>query len=151
MFLGSEFDKELEKREQLIRELERRQTRKTFNIIGFESTPSYSNWTPKRHCAYHPGTRLIQGWDEKGNYVPGVLQCPSCGKRYSSDSSAPTDEEIKSKHGQTKPRIITAKTKKKKYYDKQGNLINDPDLIAEIQRGANVISYYEQKPRDNRK
>jgi hypothetical protein len=28
----------------------------------------------------------------------------------------------------------------KKYYDMSGNLITDPDLIAEIKRGANVIS-----------
>jgi hypothetical protein len=138
-----EIDNESQKREQLIRELERRQARKRFNIIGFNAEPSYSNWTPKKHCAYHPGTRLIQGWDEKGGYMPGVLQCPQCGKRYTSES-APTEQGLKSKHGQTKPRIITAKTKKKKYHDKQGNLINDPDLIAEIQRGATVYRYHEE-------
>jgi len=37
--------------------------------------------------------------------------------------------------------------KKKKYYDKQGHEINDPDLIAEVQRGATVISYHEEKPK----
>jgi hypothetical protein len=45
--------------------------------------------------------------------------------------------------GKTETRIITARSKKK-YYDKRGNEINDPDLIREIQRGANVIFYHEE-------
>lgn len=32
-------------------------------------------------------------------------------------------------------------------FDKQCNAINDPDLIAEIKRGANVISYREELPK----
>lgn len=43
--------------------------------------------------------------------------------------------------------MISGKRMKKKYYDKNGNLINDPDLIAEIKRGANVISYREELPK----
>lgn len=146
MFFGRDIDNELEKREQLIRDLERKQSRKRFNIIFFNTEPSYSNWTPKKHCAYHPGTRLIQGWDEKGGYVPGVLQCPQCGKRYTSESPAPTDEEIKSKHGQTKPRIITAKTRKKRYFDSSGNEINqdDKDIMNLIAQGYQIKYYHEE-------
>ena len=44
----------------------------------------------------------------------------------------------------SKTRIVTGKMKKK-YYDKQGNEINDETLIADIQRGATVISYKEEK------
>jgi hypothetical protein len=36
--------------------------------------------------------------------------------------------------------IITGNKKQKKYYDKQGNEINDPTLIQDIQRGATVYS-----------
>lgn len=42
-------------------------------------------------------------------------------------------------------KIITAKTKKKKYYDKQGNLITNPDLIQDIKQGKTVIRYDEKK------
>ena len=42
-------------------------------------------------------------------------------------------------------RIISARTKKKKYYDKQGNLITDETLIADIQRAATVYKYQEEK------
>lgn len=99
----------------------------------------------KKHCAYHPGTRLIQGFDEKGGYVPGILQCPLCGNRYTSETPAPAEEGLKSKHGQTKSKIISPRTKKKRYYDKQGHEINDPDLIQIARQGGNIISYHEEK------
>lgn len=35
--------------------------------------------------------------------------------------------------------------KKKKYYDKQGNEINDETLLKDIARGVKVIRYHEQK------
>ena len=41
--------------------------------------------------------------------------------------------------------IICTKTKKKKYYDKQGNEITDPDLTTDIQRGDTYYEYREQK------
>jgi hypothetical protein len=34
---------------------------------------------------------------------------------------------------------------KRKYYDKQGNEINDETLLDDIARGATVISYREEK------
>jgi len=39
---------------------------------------------------------------------------------------------------------------KKKYYDKQGNLINDEQLLKDIANGMNVISYNEQKSGEER-
>ena len=42
--------------------------------------------------------------------------------------------------------IITGKKQNKKYYDKQGNLITDETLLADVERGENVISYNEQSP-----
>lgn len=75
--------------------------------------------------------------------MPGLM-CPRCGGPYT-EIEAPTEEGIKGKFsGKTEPRIISARSKKK-YYDKQGNLITDPDLIDDIQRGANVIEYHEYK------
>ena len=47
-------------------------------------------------------------------------------------------------------KIITSKSKNRKYYDKLGNLITDPDLIQDIiSKGINVISYHEQKPSED--
>jgi hypothetical protein len=74
--------------------------------------------------------------------------CPRCGSRFTQNEQAagvaPTDEAIKGKFkGQTKPMIISGKKTKKNYFDKQGNLITDPDIIDLIKKGANVISYRE--------
>lgn len=108
-----------------------------FNIIGFSSTPP----TKYRHCVIHPGRRLVQDLQD-----PDKLFCPECGTPYlPNDTSA--EEEYRSKFGPQQTRIVTAK-KKKKYYAKDGNEITDPDLIAEVERGANVISYHEWKPED---
>ena len=109
-----------------------------FNIIGFSNTVNYEN----KHCVVHPGTRLIQKLDD-----PDLLWCPTCGTSYS-DKEAGTDEKIKSRFGPNQQTRIISPRSTKKYYDKQGNEITDPDLIAEIQRGANVISYHESLPPD---
>lgn len=77
MYLGSEIDNELQKREQLIREYERRQVRKKFNIVSLSIEYPYSNWKPNKHCPYHAGVRLIPTYDENGVYEPGKLTCPN--------------------------------------------------------------------------
>jgi hypothetical protein len=73
-----------------------------------------------------------------------------CGSHYT-EKEAGTDEAIKGKFNpkQTGPRIISAKPKNR-YYDKQGNLITDPDLIRDIQQGKTVISYKEEKIEGNK-
>jgi hypothetical protein len=112
---------------------------KNFNLIGFNFNSS-DPYIPSKTCVIHYGTPLISKRDE-----PGVLWCPECGMRYSEKDTG-TDEAMKGKFKgpNQKSQIISAK-KKKKYYDKQGNIINDPDLIADIERGATVISYHEEK------
>lgn len=108
---------------------------KGFNIIGFSSIPP----TKYRHCVFHPARRLIQDLQD-----PDKLFCPECGNSFLPNETTP-EGTYQSKFGPQQSKIITAK-KKKKYYDKQGNEINDPDLIQEIEQGANVISYKEYKP-----
>jgi hypothetical protein len=113
---------------------------KKFNIIGFFGN-AQERYIPSKTCVIHYGTPLISKRDE-----PGVLWCPECGMRYSEKDTA-TTEDIKGKFKgpNQKSQIISAK-KKKKYYDKQGNIINDPDLIADIERGGvTVIRYHEEK------
>ena len=46
--------------------------------------------------------------------------------------------------------IISAGRKQPTYYDKQGNKINDLDLIADIQRRVTVYKYHEEKSEDKR-
>ena len=104
---------------------------KRFNIVGFGT----EDLTVYKHWPLDPGVRLIK--------IKGELKCPTCGYIYKKEE-APNEESIKIKHEQKKTRIISGKINKK-YHDKSGNLITDPDLIAEIQRGANVISYHEEK------
>jgi len=109
-----------------------------FNIIGFG--PSYSVIPPDKykHCVVHPGTRLISKPDEAG-----ILFCPLCGTSYLQNDTS-TEERITPKHNKQQTRIITPK-KSKKYYDKQGNLINDEQLIKDIANGKTVIYYNEVK------
>lgn len=76
--------------------------------------------------------------------VKGELKCPRCGYTYKKEE-APNEDTYITGFVPDSPEIVSAK-RKKKYYDKQGNVINDPDLIGEIQRGANIISYHEEKP-----
>ena len=122
-----------------------------FNIIGFGPRNRYYKWmddegwdgqTVYRHCVFHPGTRLIPKKGEND-----LLWCPKCGATYNEEKDeALKDEDFDAEYSpQAKTRIISAGKKKKKYYDKQGNLITDPTLINDIQRGMNVIWYNEQK------
>jgi len=66
-----------------------------------------------------------------------------CGTTYLENDTS-TEERIKPKHTNQQTKIITPK-KKKKYYDKQGNEINDEQLLKDIARGVKVIRYHEQK------
>jgi hypothetical protein len=43
--------------------------------------------------------------------------------------------------------LLLSTKRKNKYYDKFGTEINDPDLIKDIQQGANVVYYHEEKPK----
>jgi len=110
---------------------------KKFNLIGFNFPRPGEHPEEYRTCLIHPGYRLIPKQDE-----PGMLWCPKCGTPYP-ENEALKDEKMKGKFSkQTK--IISAK-KKKKYYDKQGNEINDETLLKDIARGATVYSYHEEK------
>jgi len=110
-----------------------------FNLIGFDFQRSSIIPPHKyKHCPVHPGTRVISKLDE-----PGVLYCPMCGTRYLEKETSP-EEKIKPKHKGQQTRIVQAK-KKKKYYDKLGNEINDEQLLKDVSNGATVISYQEQK------
>ena len=102
-----------------------------FNIIGF----SNEDIIEYKHCPLDLAVRLIK--TKRG------LTCPTCGYIYTKEE-APNEEGVTIKHNKQQTKIVTGK-RKKRYYDKQGNEINDPDLIADIQRGANVISYHEEK------
>lgn len=102
-----------------------------YNIIGFgtEDIIEY------KHCVYDIGVRLIK--------VKGQLLCPKCGYTYKKEETV-NEQAIESQHQKQQTRIVSGKGKRK-YYDKSGNEINDPDLIQDIQQGANVISYHEEK------
>lgn len=106
-----------------------------FNLIGF----SFQNEPAKKHCVIHPGTRLIQKEDD-----PDVWYCTMCGTVYLEKDTG-NDENITSEYGPTQQTSIISAKKKKKFYDKSGNEITDPELIKEIMQGANVISYHETK------
>jgi hypothetical protein len=124
---------------------------KRWNLIGFDFPPNSKmykwqgdgedGWSGRpviRHCIYHPGTRLKQNKDYK-------LECPKCGFIYL-ENEAPNEEGIQFQHSnKQQPRIISAKSNKKKYYDKQGNLITDPSLIRLAKEGKNILYYNEQK------
>lgn len=117
-----------------------------WNLIGFNFGKRYKwqgdGWdgtTEYRHCPFHPGMRLIRVKDQLG-----LLQCIKCGSKYL-ENEAPNEEGIQVKHtNKQQPKIITAK-KKKKHYDKQGNEINDEQLLKDIANGMNVIEYHEYK------
>ena len=112
---------------------------KKFNIIGFFGN-AQERYIPSKTCVIHYGTPLISKVDE-----PGVLWCPECGTTYLQKDTA-TDEAMKGKFKQQQTSIISARKKNKKCYDKQGNEITDPDLIADIERGGvTVIRYHEEK------
>jgi uncharacterized Zn finger protein (UPF0148 family) len=116
-----------------------------FNLIGFNFPRASRIPADKyKHCVIHTGTRLISKPDE-----PGVLYCPICGTSPYQEKDTLTDEAMKAKHTKQQTKIVQAK-KKKKYYDKQGNKINDETLLKDIARGANVISYNEVKSGEER-
>ena len=110
---------------------------KKVNIIGFNFHSS-DRYIPTKTCVIHYGAPLISKQDE-----PGMLWCPECGMRYSEKDTA-SEESMTGRHKKQQTRIISQR-KKKKYYDKKGNLITDPDLIQDIDRGATVYSYREEK------
>lgn len=114
------------------RTISRSYSTKKYNIIGFgtEDIIEY------KHCPLDPGVRLIK--------IKGELKCPTCGYIYKKEE-ATNEEGISIKHNKQQTRIVTPKTRKK-YYSKDGNLITDPDLIAEVQKGNTVISYHEELP-----
>jgi hypothetical protein len=117
-----------------------------FNIIGFWDPPS-SPWRPTLHCVIHPGSKLVHMEGED----PSILRCVHCGSVGYKKDEALTEERIKAKHNKQQTRIITPK-KSKKHYDKQGNEINDEQLLKDIANGAHVISYREDKvPGDSNK
>lgn len=112
-----------------------------FNIIGFSNS---SPWRPTKTCVIHPGRVLVRRVNlETGEFIGGLM-CPKCGMPYLENEPTATQEGITPKHGKQDTRIITAKSRKK-YVDKQGNEINDPDIIAEIKKGNTVVSYHEEK------
>lgn len=70
--------------------------------------------------------------------------CPQCGTTYLPKDTI-SEENFEPKFdSNNKTRIFTAK-KKKKYYDKQGNEINDETLLNDIAQGSKVIYYNEVK------
>jgi hypothetical protein len=75
-----------------------------------------------------------------------VLWCTQCGMPYTEKDTA-AEERFNPEFGpkSTKIQIISAKKKNKKYFDKQGNEINDETLMQDIQRGATVYDYHEDK------
>jgi hypothetical protein len=109
---------------------------KGWNIIGF-NFPNYSMIDPSKwkHCVVHPGSRLISKPDE-----PGTLFCPLCGTTYLPKDTA-TDENFDPKFDSKTQTKIFQVRKQKKYYDKQGNLINDETLLKDLANGKVVISY----------
>jgi len=105
-----------------------------FNIVGF------SNYEPvkHKHCIFCTGRRL-----QPDPHDNDKLMCFTCGYSVLAEE-APNDENISIKHDKQQTRIVSGKGKKR-YYDKSGNEINDEQLIQDIQQGAHVISYHEQK------
>ncbi|HXV88928.1 MAG TPA: hypothetical protein VD710_07540 [Nitrososphaeraceae archaeon] len=118
----------------------RYRNRQRFNIIGFNVS---SKWRPTKSCATCHAILVPRVDLKTGDPMPGLM-CPRDGTPYT-EKEAPSEEGLKGKFkGKQMTRIISAKSKKK-YYDKQGNEINDPDLIQDIRQGANVLYYHEEK------
>lgn len=75
------------------------------------------------------------------------MQCHQCGTLYTAETRT-TEEGLKGKFpDHSKPMIISAKSNKKKHYDKVGNEINpeDKDIIDLIKRGLTVVNYHGEK------
>jgi hypothetical protein len=121
-----------------------------FNIIGFNFPRKYYKWqegfdypepVPQKTCVIHPGVLVVQmkGKDQD------LLFCRECGTQYKEDDTLSEENFVPESGPTSNTIIISGKNKKKKYYDKQGNLITDPTLIQDIQQGKTVISYREDK------
>ncbi len=102
------------------------------NIIGF-STPNIKH----RHCVIHPGVRLISKLDEAD-----VLWCTECGTPYTISDTG-IDDNIQARHGPNISTKVISTHKKKKYYDKQGNEITDPEIIQLAKEGKTIVHYSE--------
>ncbi|HJR84992.1 MAG TPA: hypothetical protein VJ772_06440 [Nitrososphaeraceae archaeon] len=113
---------------------------KGWNLIGF-NFPNSSMIDPSKwkKCLVHPGTRLISNPDE-----PGLLMCPLCGTSYQPNHTISDENFEPTANAKSQTKIFTAKSKKK-YYDKQGNEINDEQLLKDMASGKTVISYHEYK------
>jgi hypothetical protein len=100
----------------------------------------YPEPVPQKTCPIHPGVPVVQMKGED----PELLFCCQCGTPYKEEDTI-TKENFNPESGPANKTFIVTGKKKKKYYDKQGNQITDPDLIADVKRGSTVISYREQK------
>ena|SRR4249920_2989207 len=134
-----------------------------FNLLGFgyqwDLARGGKGYVQPKSCPIHPGHILIPKKDK-----PGILFAASCcGSEYPDpdykDEWNPTGdsqnfEQIKEKFKKQQTRIIQGKNRKKRYFDQQGNEINDEVLLADIARGAKVIFYKEEggpDPKDKQK
>jgi hypothetical protein len=72
------------------------------------------------------------------------LWCCRCGTSNLPKDTATEEKFEPTASPKSQTKIISAKSKKK-YYDKQGNLINDEQLLKDIANGKVVISYNEYK------
>jgi DNA-directed RNA polymerase subunit M/transcription elongation factor TFIIS len=97
-------------------------------------------------CPFHHVRLIPKRKQDNLEFEPGVLICVKCGYEYSYlENEAPAEEHFEPEHNKSNQTKIISAKKNKKYYDKQGNEITDETLIQDIQRGANVISYKEEK------
>jgi hypothetical protein len=107
-----------------------------FNIIGFFNTIDTKNY---QTCSIHPYKRCLPSKTD-----PNLVFCPQCGSEWKKEDTVAA-QNIESKFGiNNQTKIVSAK-KKRKFYDKHGNEITDPELIQEMQGGHTVISYQEKK------
>jgi uncharacterized Zn finger protein (UPF0148 family) len=70
--------------------------------------------------------------------------CPLCGTLFQPNNTISDENFEPTAKAKSQTKIFTPKAKKK-YYDKQGNEINDEQLLKDMANGAHVISYHEQK------
>lgn len=115
-----------------------------FNIIGFGLNFSNVDTAKWKHCIVHPAIRLVSKLDE-----PGVLWCPQCGTPYVPKDTISEENFEPTANAKSQTKIFIAKSRKK-YFDKQGNEINDEQVLKDIANGMNVISYNEVKSGEER-
>jgi len=65
-----------------------------------------------------------------------------CGSLTYLEKDTPSQEQIKPSHKMQQSKIIQPK-KKKRYFDQQGNVINDETLIQDAKLGKTIIRYEE--------